>query len=138
MNEESLAKETMRLDKWLWCARFFKTRAQAATAINGSKIKLGNTIPKPSRAIQTGDQLNIRKGPYQFDITILKLSTHRRSAVEATLLYEESQKSIETRELLSTQLRTEGAMYPRTRGRPTKRDRREILRFTRRPKSEGI
>ena len=128
--------ENMRLDKWLWCARFFKTRAQAAAAINGSKIKLEDSIPKPSRTIQAGDQLCIRKGPYQFDITVLKLSTHRRSAVEAALLYEESQESIETRELLYTQLKTEAAMYPRTRGRPTKRDRREILRFTRRPNSE--
>ncbi len=138
MNAKADSTESIRLDKWLWCARFFKTRAQAAAAINGSKIKLNDSIPKPSRTIQAGDQLLIRKGPYQFDITILKLSAHRRSAVEAALLYEESQESIETRELLSTQLKTEAAMYPRTRGRPTKRDRREILRFTRRPKSEEV
>jgi ribosome-associated heat shock protein Hsp15 len=138
MNEKTDSEETMRLDKWLWCARFFKTRSQAATAINGSKIKIGNSIPKPSRTIQAGDQLRIRKGPYQFDITVLKLSAHRRSADEATSLYEESQESFETRELLSTQLKTEAAMYPKTRGRPTKRDRREILRFTHRPKSDEV
>ena len=126
----------MRLDKWLWCMRFFKTRGLAAAAIKGSKIKLNQSLPKPSKTVQAGDQLCIRKGPYQYDITVLKLVTNRLSASAAAELYEESKESVQSRELLSTRLKTEAAMYPRTRSRPTKRDRREIHRFTRRPDPE--
>src|SRR4030067_21988 len=130
MNEKSVSMETMRLDKWLWCARFFKTRAQAAEAIKGGKIRFNDTLPKPARTLQVGDRLLIRKVPYQFDITVLRLCNHRCSASDAALLYTESRESVEARALLTPQLKAEAAMYPRTRGRPTKRDRREIIRFT--------
>ena len=127
--EES--NDSMRLDKWLWCARFFKTRALAAAAIKGNKIRLNDTVVKAAKSIKVGDQIVIRKAPYQYDIRILKLSKNRLSASQAVLLYEESPNSIQTREDLTKQIKAENASFPRTRGRPSKRDRRHIIRFTR-------
>ena len=121
----------MRLDKWLWCARFFKTRALASTAIKGNKVKLNGTDIKAARNIKVGDQLEIRKSPFKYSITILKLNPHRLSASQAALLFEETPESISTREKLSQQIKAEALSFPRTRGRPTKRDRRHIIRFTR-------
>ena len=136
MGEQTDVKDTMRLDKWLWCARFFKTRALAAEAIRGSKIRFNDAIPKPSRMIQAGDHLQIRKGPFLFDISVRKLCNHRCSASDAALLYEETPVSMEARHLLATQLKAEAAIYPKTRGRPTKRDRRDIVRFSRQANTE--
>ncbi len=127
--EES--KDTMRLDKWLWCARFFKTRALAATAIKGNKIRVNDNAIKAAKNIKPGDKLTIRKPPYQHDITVLKLSKNRLSASQAVLLYEETAESIQTREELAKQIKAESASFPRTRGRPSKRDRRHIIRFIR-------
>ena len=124
-------RPTQRLDKWLWCARFFKTRALAAAAIKGNKIRLNDTVVKAAKSIKVGDQIVIRKAPYQYDIKILKLSKNRLSASQAVLLYEESPNSIQTREDLTKQIKAENASFPRTRGRPSKRDRRHIIRFTR-------
>lgn len=121
----------MRLDKWLWCARFFKTRALAATAIKNNKVKVDGDTVKPSRSIGTGANVQIRKPPFEYDIRILKLSPNRVSGNLAAQLYEETAASIARRELLATQLKAEAASFPRTRGRPTKRDRRHIIRFTR-------
>ena len=121
----------MRLDKWLWCARFFKTRALAATAIKGNKIRVNDNPSKAAKTIPVGDKLEIRKPPFKFQITVLKLSPNRLSATGAAELYQETEESIEARELLSKQIRAESASFARTRGRPTKRDRRHIIRFTR-------
>ncbi|MEQ8428293.1 MAG: S4 domain-containing protein [Gammaproteobacteria bacterium] len=123
--------ESMRLDKWLWCARFFKTRALAAAAIKNNKVKVDGDTVKPSRSIVTGANVLIRKPPFEYDIRILKLSPNRVSGSLAAQLYEETAESIARRELLTTQLKAEAAAFPRTRGRPTKRDRRHIIRFTR-------
>ncbi len=122
---------TMRIDKWLWCARFYKTRALAATAIKGNRIKLNGEVVKPARNVQVGDTLIIRKPPFEYSISILKLSPNRLSGSQAALLYEETAESIQKREQLNTRLKAESAIYPRTHGRPTKRDRRHIIRFTR-------
>ena len=123
--------DSMRLDKWLWCARFFKTRAMAATAIKGNKIKVNGNAIKAAKSIRIGDKVMIRKPPYQHDITILELSKNRLSASGASLLYEETPESIQSREDLTKQIKAENASFPRTRGRPSKRDRRHIIRFTR-------
>jgi ribosome-associated heat shock protein Hsp15 len=123
----------IRLDKWLWCARFYKTRAIASDAIKGGKILVNDEKPKPSKTIQAGARLKIRRTPYQFDITILLLAKSRKSAKEAALLYVETEESIKKREELSAQLKLDAMNQPRTIGRPTKRDRRHIIRF----KSKG-
>ena len=121
----------VRLDKWLWCARFYKTRALAAAAIKGNKIRVNNQPVKAAKSIHIGDKVLIKKTPYQYSITILKLTSNRLSANLAAELYEEDADSIQTRETLTQQIKAENASYPRTIGRPTKRDRRNIIRFTR-------
>ena len=123
--------EAVRLDKWLWCARFFKTRALAASAIKGNKIRVNDQPVKAAKNIHVGDKLHIKRTPYQYSVTILKLTNNRLSASLAAELYEEDQESIQKRETLSQQIKAENAAYPRTIGRPTKRDRRNIIRFTR-------
>ena len=128
---DSKPLHSMRLDKWLWCARFFKTRAQAAAALKGNRIKVAEDIVKPSRTVVVGDSILIRKPPFEYQIRIKKLSPNRLSGSLAAELYEESASSISKREQLAAQLKAEAAAFPRTRGRPTKRDRRHIIRFTR-------
>ena len=126
-----MGEETqVRLDKWLWAARFFKTRAQASQAVAGGKVQVGGLRVKPSRSVAVGDGLRVQKEQEEFVIVILALSSQRRGAPEAQLLYEETQESIaarlqarEARRLL----RVAGAAPP---GRPGKRDRRLIRRFT--------
>ncbi len=128
--------KSMRLDKWLWCARFFKTRALATAAIKGNKIKVDGDQVKPARTIQPGNHVIIKKPPYEYQIEILKLIPNRVSATLAAECYAETNESIEKRDLLNQQLKAESAAFPRTRGRPTKRDRRHIIRFVRQSTEE--
>lgn len=120
----------VRLDKWLWAARFFKTRAQASQAVVGGKVQVAGLRVKPSRAVTVGDVLRIQKGQEEFVIVVRAVSDQRRGAPEAQLLYEETSESIaartEAREARRL-LRVVGAAPP---GRPGKRDRRLIRRFT--------
>ena len=120
----------VRLDKWLWAARFFKTRAQASQAVAGGKVQVAGLRVKPSRSVAVGDGLRIQKEQEEFIVVVRSVSGQRRGAPEAQLLYEETPESIaartearETRRLL----RVVGAAPP---GRPGKRDRRLIRRFT--------
>ncbi|MGY8814443.1 MAG: RNA-binding S4 domain-containing protein [Gammaproteobacteria bacterium] len=122
---------SMRLDKWLWCSRFFKTRKLALEAIKSGKIKQNDSRVKPSRSVYPGEIYAIKQGPYIQIITILSLTTHRRAANEASLLYKEDDESIKQRQLLSSQLKINNAMVPRSIGRPDKHDRRKIIKFMR-------
>ncbi len=117
-------EEKCRLDKWLWAARFFKTRSLATAAVNGGKVHLNRERCKPGRAVKPGEVLEIRKGPYQFTVTILGLSNRRGPAKEAVLLYEESRESIEKRERV--RLGMQAQIRPNPGGRPTKKDRRKF------------
>ncbi len=128
--------KTMRLDKWLWCARFYKTRRLASDAIKSGKVKSGVDKVKPSHVVKPGDTYSLRKGPYTCEITVQGLATHRRPASEAALLYQEDPKSIKRREQMAAELKAQNALTPRSQGRPTKRERRKIIRFTRKT-SEG-
>lgn len=120
---------SMRLDKWLWCARFFKTRSLAAGAIKSGKVKVDGHRPKPAKTIGPGDMLKIRRGPYEYHVTVDALSHQRLSATAAAELYTETEESKAEREQLALQLKAEAAAQPRPAGRPTKRQRREIIRF---------
>ena len=120
----------VRLDKWLWAARFFKTRALASEAVLGGKVHVGDQRVKPARAVNVGDQLSIRKGPYRFQILVLGLSGRRGPATEAAKLYQETEDSARAREALAAELRAQRASVPDDGGRPSKRDRRQIHRFT--------
>jgi len=121
----------VRLDKWLWAARFFKTRQLAAEAINGGKVHLNEQRTKPGKEVKIGNRLRIHKGSLEWDIEITLLATQRRPAVEARTFYSETEASLEQRQKLTQQLREEKAMEVRpVRGKINKKDRRMIHRFT--------
>ena len=117
----------MRIDKWLWCARFYKTRSQAAEAVKSGKILLENTRAKPSKMIRPGEQLQIRRAPFVYDIEILALPAARLPAKAAIKTYRETGESLKNRELLANRLKLENINYPKSSGRPTKRNRRELI-----------
>jgi ribosome-associated heat shock protein Hsp15 len=119
----------VRLDKWLWAARFFKTRALAAEAVEGGKVQVNGDRPKRARPLQLGDEVRVRLGPYQHTITVRPLSTHRGPASEAAGLYEETAASRTAREALAIQLKSLNAAFGPDKGRPTKKDRRAIERL---------
>ena len=122
----------VRLDKWLWAARFYKTRAMAADAASGGKVQLNGERAKPAKHLKVGDQLVLRTGPYEWSITVAALSEKRGPASEAQKLYRESEESRLAREALAAQLKAERQVAPAfAKGRPSKRDRRRIIRFTR-------
>jgi len=129
--KEEVLNQSQRLDKWLWAARFYKTRSLAVEAINGGKVHLNNSRVKPSRTIKPDDILTISKPPYEHIVTILGLNKQRRPAVEAQQLYSESEESIAKRELLKQQIKDQPLGFRHEKGRPNKRDRRHIIKFTR-------
>ncbi|MGB0964710.1 MAG: RNA-binding S4 domain-containing protein [Litorivicinus sp.] len=126
---------SVRLDKWLWAARFFKTRGLARAAIDGGHVELNGTRAKPSKSVEVGAQLSIQKGQTQFTIDVLALSDQRRGAPEAQALYQETDDSRKAREeaALKRQALSAGIMAPSTR--PNKKDRREISRLQRQESS---
>jgi len=130
--ETEQTNEPTRIDKWLWNARFFKTRSLAAEAITGGKIDVNGARPKPSRIMRIGDQLSIRRGPYEWTVVVKGIAKLRGPASEAQLLYEETAESIRKRELTSAQLKLERPPEFHSPGRPSKKDRRAVLRFTKR------
>jgi ribosome-associated heat shock protein Hsp15 len=124
--------ETVRLDKWLWAARFFKTRALATEAINGGHVHLNGSRPKPSRPLKAGDRLNIRRGQDEYEVEVLALAEKRGPASVAQQLYREDEQSRLQRERLAEERRLVAAAEPRPARRPDKKGRRQIIRFTHR------
>lgn len=122
--------ERLRIDKWLWAARFFKTRSLAAEAVEGGKAHLNGVRVKPAKAVSIGDTLEIRIGPFQYIVVICGISPRRGPASEAAKLYQETEESRSAREALTAQLKAEAIHGEIRQGRPTKRDRRHIVRFT--------
>ena len=128
---ETAATARVRLDKWLWAARFFKTRSAAADAVDGGKIDIAGERAKRSRLVQAGDVIVIRRPPYEQHLVVRGVSETRGPAKEAVLLYEETTESREARERLAYQLKNAPTLTFEGTGRPTKRDRREIDRLKR-------
>lgn len=120
----------VRLDQWLWAARFFKTRSLAVEAVTGGKVHVGGQRSKPSHAMHLGEMLQIQRGIEEYVVTVKGLSHRRGPAKEAVLLYEETAESRRRREEISEQRRLQPPVSPSTAGRPTKQDRRRIVRFT--------
>ena len=121
--------DSMRIDKWLWCARFFKTRSIAAEEIGKGRVMVNGQTAKASREVRPGDTVVLRQGPVQRTVTVRALSAQRGPAPVAQLLYAETPESITAREHAAEQRRL--APEPAlgiTQGRPTKRDRRDIGR----------
>lgn len=119
----------IRIDKWLWAARFFKTRSLAAEAVVGGKVKVNGERVKAAKTVRLDDELSIHIGHFEYLIRVLRLSDRRGPAAEAALLYQETGWSKAAREALATQLSATRVVYPRGEGRPTKKARREIIRF---------
>ena len=118
-----------RLDKWLWAARFYKTRQLATAAINAGHVHLNGQRVKPSHTIQPGDKLKINKTPFSFEITVEIITLTRGPAKVASTLYNESPESIKKRMTLAEQRKLHAAQFPSSERRPDKRDRRRIIRF---------
>ncbi len=118
-----------RLDKWLWAARFFKTRSVAREAVSGGKVHLNGNRAKPGRSLNIGDELRIQRGEEEYTITVLELSVRRGPAVVARTFYEESEESRLKREQLSEQRKLEHQQHANRERRPDKRQRRRIVRF---------
>jgi ribosome-associated heat shock protein Hsp15 len=130
VGEDSLA--ATRIDKWLWAARFFKTRALAAQAVAGGKVEINGSHAKPSRIVRPGDRLTIRRGPFEWIVTIKNVSKLRGPAVQAQTLYEEAEEGVRRREAAMAQMSLERSPEFELPGRPSKKDRRAMRRFTKR------
>ncbi len=119
----------IRVDQWLWAARFFKTRSLAKQAIDGGKIEVNGARCKPARAVHSGDLLNISRGTERFEVRVDALAAKRGPATQAVGLYEETAASIERREREREAQRLSRQAYQPPPGRPSKRDRRDIKSF---------
>jgi len=124
------SQQKVRLDKWLWAARFFKTRSQAAKAVNGGQVHVNNARCKPAKFVIPGEMIRIHRGQVEFTVQVLVLSGKRGPAPQARLLYEETEESILLREKAREERKLFGSVNAPDR-RPGKRDRRLIRKFTR-------
>jgi len=118
-----------RMDKWLWVARFFKTRALAAEAIDAGRVLVDGERVKRARRVRKGDRLRIRLGPYEHRIVVLALSQRRGPASEAAALYEETAESLAAREKLKLEIKASQTLFAHGEGKPSKKERRDLLRL---------
>lgn len=130
IEKEERASDKVRIDKWLWAARFFKTRSLAVDAIGSGKILVNDERVKPAKTVQAGDTVSVRMGPYEHVVLVVALSERRGPATAAALLYQETAASAAARAKLSEQLRMAPAAFVfEDKGRPSKKDRRDIERL---------
>ncbi len=121
-----MTTDKVRLDRWLWAARFFKTRALAAAAVAGGKVQVNGSRAKPAKPVQVGDNLRVRLGPYDWIITVSAVTERRGSARDAQLLYDESPEGRANRERLAEAHKIAPTPTYQGKGRPTKKDRRKL------------
>lgn len=119
----------VRIDKWLWAARFFKTRAIANRAVRGGKVHRNGERVKPGHPVRVGDMLQIQQGFDKKTIKVISLSEKRGPATEARLLYQETEESLRRREENARQRRMAAGRRQAVGGKPSKRERRQIIRF---------
>ncbi|HTI65709.1 MAG TPA: RNA-binding S4 domain-containing protein [Gemmatimonadaceae bacterium] len=125
--------DRVRLDKWLWAARFFKTRSLATEAVAGGKVEVNGERAKPAKAIKRGDQVRLRLGAFEHTLNVRALSDRRGPAPVAQTLYEETEASRQARERVAEQLRLAPAPFVyEEKGRPTKKDRRALTKLVER------
>lgn len=132
MHQPIVPADAARLDKWLWAARFFKTRALAAEAIDGGKVHLNGERVKRSKGVKITDEVRVRLGPYEHRVIVKSVSDRRGPAAVAATLYEELAESRAAREALLERRRMEIAAGADDPGRPSKRDRRQIEQLRKR------
>ena len=131
-DDEHAPPGKVRLDKWLWAARFFKTRALAAEAIDGGKVSVNDEKPKRAKIVTAGDEVSVRVGPYQHVIAVRDVSGRRGSASIAQALYQETPASIAARALVAEQYKSAAMTFAFQEGKPSKKERRAIDRVRRR------
>lgn len=122
-------ESSVRLDKWLWAARFFKTRSVAREAVSGGKVRLNGSRAKPGRTLNIGDELRIQRGEDEYIISVAELSSRRGPAPVARTLYLESDENRLTREKLAAERSLGRQQNSAREGRPDKRQRRRLVRF---------
>ena len=130
MAQDNIAEGKCRLDKWLWAARFYKTRSLATDAIDGGKIHVDGDRVKPAKEVRVGQVIQIRRKDLDMEVMVKALSVTRRGAPEAALLYEETAESSATRANAAVTKEADHARRERGAGRPTKRQLRDIKKFT--------
>ncbi|MBE5201054.1 ribosome-associated heat shock protein Hsp15 [Pectobacterium quasiaquaticum] len=123
------ADDAVRLDKWLWAARFYKTRAIAREMIDGGKVHYNGQRGKPSKQVELNAEIKLRQGNEERTVIILAVSGQRRSAIEAQALYQETAASIEKREKLSQARKMNALTMPHPDRRPDKKERRDLIKF---------
>lgn len=123
-------QDRIRIDKWLWAARFFKTRSLAAKAVDGGKVRLNGEHAKPAKDVKAGDQVIVASGQSEWIVLVLAISDRRGPAERSRTLYAETEASIAKREAAIAERKLAAQPERERRGRPTKRDRRLIHRFT--------
>lgn len=121
--------ESVRIDKWLWAARFFKTRSLATDAVDGGKVRLNGERIKPARGVKVGDTLEVDNGSTEWEVVVQGLADKRGSAAIAQTLYSETERSIVEREKQAEQRKFFREPGESIKGRPTKRDRRQIDKY---------
>lgn len=124
--------DDIRLDKWLWAARLYKTRSLATVAINGGKVHVNGARAKPSRDVRVGDAISLTRGEGPMELTVRALSDKRGKAVDAQALYEETLLSVEARAERAVLRKSRALKNPAPEKRPDKHARRHIIRFTKR------
>lgn len=129
----SVSDSTVRLDKWLWATRFFKTRALASAAVTGGKVHANGQRLKPARSVKRGDCYSIRRGYEIFEVIVVELSERRGSASVAQMLYRETEASVARRAAEAEKLKLARLQRPLSSGRPDKKQRRKIRQFIDKP-----
>lgn len=119
----------VRIDKWLWAARFYKTRSLAVDGIDSGKVQVNSERAKRAKLVGVGDEVRIRSGPFEHVVTVRGVSERRGSATIARALYEESPDSIKAREVMAAHVKAMQVSSSYEKGRPTKRERRQIDEF---------
>lgn len=126
-----MVMDSIRLDKWLWAARLYKTRPLATEAVNGGKVHLNGHRVKPGRLVHVGDCLRVQRGPMSYEIIVKGINQQRRPAIEMQQLYEETQESIAARQQLTELHKMAAGARTAPRRKPNKHERKHIVRFKR-------
>lgn len=128
--DQGQGPDRVRVDKWLWAARFYKTRSLATEAVTGGKVEVNSERAKPAKTVKVGDEIKVRLAPYEHILIVRDLAERRGPASVAQALYEETEASRAARQRLAAQLASAPAMFVyEEKGRPTKKDRRDLSRF---------
>ncbi|MCP2002067.1 ribosome-associated heat shock protein Hsp15 [Buttiauxella ferragutiae] len=123
------ASEGVRLDKWLWAARFYKTRAIAREMVEGGKVHYNGQRSKPSKIVELNAMLTLRQGNDEKTVKVLAITEQRRPATDASLLYEETAESITKREKVALARKMNALTMPHPDRRPDKKERRDLMKF---------